>query len=462
MQFFSSPREDVEGAALAASMRALTICREAATALPFDPAEHQRWCEEMASEAPIIKVRPGILLKVGSPESRGTYIKKHTTFLVSEERSNSQVRRRFSDFEWLHAVLKARYVGMLMPSLPEKSVMMSDALMQSRIRGLSRFLQLVTASPYTRHDPAVVNFLSKSDEMQWEASKKDTTVLENGGAGHMRWIRRLVTHEIPASAEHDILAFKRQVEQQEKMLSELSACTKRIAEKATAMSKDVTTLASLFSGWSVAETTAQDQHPDLLAVLSHSTTAVTNWNQTTRFVAGIYELTLHEGLKYMHQQTRDMKDLLQHREASLLAATQQPKATRASSTAASTVASAASNLAARFRASSDAAPVDPAQAQQRAQHTFEVLTRALLAEEMHRFRREGTLVLSDALGHFACAQVQLNKRTGAVWRDYIKAHVADPQALQLATQEILEEAVAKAGGASNNGPALANDVAHAF
>ncbi|KAJ0393203.1 hypothetical protein P43SY_008626 [Pythium insidiosum] len=102
------------------------------------------------------------LLSVGNPESRGTYLKKHTTFLVTEERSNSQVRRRFSDFEWLQAVLKARYVGMLLPSLPEKSVLMSDAILQTRIRGLSRFLQLVTASPYMRHDPAVVNFLSNT------------------------------------------------------------------------------------------------------------------------------------------------------------------------------------------------------------------------------------------------------------------------------------------------------------
>ncbi|KAJ0394137.1 hypothetical protein P43SY_000057 [Pythium insidiosum] len=329
MQFFGGPREDVEGAALAASMRAVKLCREAVAALPFDPAEHL-----------------------------------------------------------------------------------------------------------------------------------DTAVLENGGAGHMRWIRRIVTHEIPASAEHDILAFKRQVEQQEKMLSELSACTKRLAEKATAMNKDVVTLANLFSGWSVAETTTTDQHPALLATLTSTTTAVSNWSQTTRFEPGIYELTLHDGLKFLHQQTRDMKDMLQDREAALLAATQQPRTARASSSAASTVASAASNVAARFRASSNPAPVDAAQAQQRAQHSFELLTRALLAEEIQRFRREGTVVLSDALGQFACAQAQLTKRTGSVWRDYIRAHVGDPQALQHATKEILEDAVAKAGAHSAATPPA--EVAQAF
>lgn len=109
---------------------------------------------------------------MGEPESRGSYLKKHTTFLVTQEPQQYRVRRRFSDFEWLHSVLCARYVGMLVPSLPEKNVLKSDAFIQSRIRGLNLFLASVMQSPYLRSDEAVASFFTIGDEKEWETAKR--------------------------------------------------------------------------------------------------------------------------------------------------------------------------------------------------------------------------------------------------------------------------------------------------
>lgn len=64
--------------------------------------------------------------------------------------------------------------------------------------------------------------------------------------------------------------FKRHVEQQEKVLTEVISCTKRLVEKSQAMSKEVGGLFSLFNGWSVSETTAPDQNPDFLATLAQT------------------------------------------------------------------------------------------------------------------------------------------------------------------------------------------------
>lgn len=113
-----------------------------------------------------------MVIKVSEPETRGSYLKKHTTFLVSEAEGAFKVRRRFSDFEWLHHVLRARYVGMLVPSVPEKNVLKSDAFIQSRMRGLTMFLEAVLQSPYLKSDIAVASFLTKTDELEWEQAKK--------------------------------------------------------------------------------------------------------------------------------------------------------------------------------------------------------------------------------------------------------------------------------------------------
>jgi sorting nexin-8 len=125
--------------------------------------------------------REAVAVTVGAPESRGAYLKKYTSFLVAVGDGGS-VRRRYSDFAWLRAVLHARYTGLLVPSLPDKTAAAAVAalrgqeeaalLLRCRTRGLTLFLSAVLASPYLRSDAAVQIFLSVADEVQWEAAKK--------------------------------------------------------------------------------------------------------------------------------------------------------------------------------------------------------------------------------------------------------------------------------------------------
>jgi hypothetical protein len=51
---------------------------------------------------------------------------KYVTYLLRTEPYGYLVRRRFSDFCWLRETLQRRYVGMLIPSLPKKSVIGSS------------------------------------------------------------------------------------------------------------------------------------------------------------------------------------------------------------------------------------------------------------------------------------------------------------------------------------------------
>ena len=49
-----------------------------------------------------------------------------------------------SDFEWLQQTLSTRYVGLLLPSLPEKKVLKSNEnFIRGRMRGLNIFLNQV-------------------------------------------------------------------------------------------------------------------------------------------------------------------------------------------------------------------------------------------------------------------------------------------------------------------------------
>uniref|UniRef100_K3WL75 PX domain-containing protein n=1 Tax=Globisporangium ultimum (strain ATCC 200006 / CBS 805.95 / DAOM BR144) TaxID=431595 RepID=K3WL75_GLOUD len=471
MQFFSQHhgKEDLATEALVASMRSLKMCDHLSA---FDAHEHQQWCAKI--------LEPHVTVRVGEPESRGSYLKKHTTFLVTQETSQQQihtgVRRRFSDFEWLHSVLRARYVGMLVPSLPEKTknVLQSDSFLQSRIRGLTMFLEHVVQSPYMRNDESVARFFTATDEHAWDAAKKETAVMENAGPGHLRWLMLITGESISDSvgAENGIAAFKKQVEQIERSLGDISGCTKRMAEKSAALSKDVSNLHTLFNSWKAVEVATTTHHQDddeFIKLLDRSTAAVHGWSQVMRFEPAIYELLLHESVKYLLHQVKDMKELLGARDQALqlTVAPQQgagdpttakaveapsssashPALSKASSTFAA-AASSASIFASRFMTTEPSTEELETQ-QKRARHLRDLITRALISEEIERFRKSKFTALNELMGHFACAEAQLTKRSASMWRESMRASTTDQQALVQSTKQILDATAAHADSSAD-------------
>ncbi|KAL4108492.1 hypothetical protein PRIC1_000207 [Phytophthora ramorum] len=451
MQFFASQgKESLAAAALEASMRSVRMC--GANANSFVLEEHQRWCDET--------VRERVVLKVSAPEARGTYLQKHTTYLVTQEPRQEGVRRRFRDFEWLRAVLHARYVGLLVPSLPDKTttatVIKNDAFLQSRMRGLQRFLNDIMQSPYLRCDAAVASFLGEpGDEATWEAMRKETAVMDNAGEGHMRWLQRIMCEHIASSPDSEISVFKRHVEQRERLLGELAACAKRLADKSAAMAKDVNTLHAIFAGWQLAETgtgsfvARNDAH--LVALLDKSTATISGWSQVESFQPAIYELLLLENIKYMLHQATAMKQLLVEREKAIVGESspehkpspppsESPASPPTSGFSVASFTSAASSAASRFINAVEPPSLSVEEQRRRAHHTSELITRALMAEEMQRFRSETTTALENIMNHFSCAEAQLTKRSGSVWREFLKTSPVDPQALAQSTKELLDSA----------------------
>ncbi|GMF65469.1 unnamed protein product [Phytophthora lilii] len=102
--------------------------------------------------------------------------------------------------------------------------------------------------------------------------------------------------------------------------------------------------------------------------------------------------------------------------------------------------SAASSAASRFMSAVEPPSLSVEEQQRRAHHTSELITRALVAEEMQRFRSETTKALENIMNHFSCAEAQLAKRSGSVWREYLKTSAADPQILAQSTKEMLDTA----------------------
>lgn len=117
-------------------------------------------------------LRIPIRLTVSEPETRGSYLTKYTVYLVKQDPQNYKVRRRFSDFEWLQRTLMNRYIGIVVPSLPEKNVYKTESFIRSRMRALNLFLAHLVQVPYFTTDASVLAFTSVQDDKEWENAKK--------------------------------------------------------------------------------------------------------------------------------------------------------------------------------------------------------------------------------------------------------------------------------------------------
>lgn len=93
------------------------------------------------------------------PEKKGIFL-KYSEYIVSSRRFNSKVTRRYNDFVALSELLLARFPYRIVPRLPPKKIVSDAFFLESRRRGLHRWLTLVSRHPVMCHDAMVSFFLT--------------------------------------------------------------------------------------------------------------------------------------------------------------------------------------------------------------------------------------------------------------------------------------------------------------
>lgn len=104
---------------------------------------------------------------------------------------NTTVRRRYSDFEFLLNLLKKRYSGMILPSLPEKqAILKSERFIILRIRGLNRWFEKILERPFIKSDANVQEFLCVEFDEQSEGADMSQMKKRWKEDGDINWLER--------------------------------------------------------------------------------------------------------------------------------------------------------------------------------------------------------------------------------------------------------------------------------
>jgi len=114
---------------------------------------------------------------VSKPEKVGEGMNAYVLYNITTKDkvgSNLTSSRRYSDFDWLHEMLKLEYKHLIIPPLPEKTIFdrFSPEFVEYRRKELERFLKRTLVNPELSQSPSLRTFLTANEAtMEVERAK---------------------------------------------------------------------------------------------------------------------------------------------------------------------------------------------------------------------------------------------------------------------------------------------------
>ena len=142
------------------------------------------------------------------------------TTLAQYKQAEFSVERRFSDFYWLHDKLKESFKGFIIPPMPEKTIIQSNAhlflcficltylirsdrfdvqFIENRRRELGKFLKEVTEHPVLSSSEILQTFLESSDWEQEKVAKPQAGMTKK----MFSWVSTTVNQAVSPATEID-------------------------------------------------------------------------------------------------------------------------------------------------------------------------------------------------------------------------------------------------------------------
>lgn len=137
-------------------------------------AEEYIKCKKMENNE--ISNKNNLIISISLPKvtEGNLFSKSYVTYLIETKPLGLQVRRRFSDFIWLHDILQSQYINCIIPPIIKKSYIraLTDVQIQKRMRAMEKFLQEVILHPLLRNSQIVYDFISIRDEKDYNLKKQ--------------------------------------------------------------------------------------------------------------------------------------------------------------------------------------------------------------------------------------------------------------------------------------------------
>ena len=101
-----------------------------------------------------------VMINISFPEKieKGVFKKSFISYLIETFPLKYQVRKRFSDFEWLQSILNSQFTNCVIPPIPHKNYgdRFTEELILKRTRMLKKFLDGILIHPIMKHSEILI------------------------------------------------------------------------------------------------------------------------------------------------------------------------------------------------------------------------------------------------------------------------------------------------------------------
>ena len=131
---------------------------------------------KMIENTPLSSIEnPIITISLPEKKEGGFFTKSYITYLITTKEPNLNVRRRYTDFVWLHEAFLKLYPYIVIPPIPKKNKIGVDkfslVFIYKRMRYLEKFLKWLVANPVIKNSKLLYDFLSIEKEGDFSKNK---------------------------------------------------------------------------------------------------------------------------------------------------------------------------------------------------------------------------------------------------------------------------------------------------
>ena len=118
---------------------------------------------------------PELDIKIKFPEKvePGIFSKPYMSYSIYANPTNLTIRKRYSDFEWLHKILTEHFINCIVPPLCKKNYMeqFNEDFISKRARALERFMNGIAIHPILRNSFIFYDFIAIKDNEEFKQKK---------------------------------------------------------------------------------------------------------------------------------------------------------------------------------------------------------------------------------------------------------------------------------------------------
>ena len=243
---------------------------------------------------------------------KGFFSRKYVVYCLNVIPFNSNIKRRYSDFEWLRNIMSDLYPNTVIPPLPKNNIFdqFKDDFIANRLKKIKRFINGMVIHPILKNSQIFYDFLTIQDENEFNDAKNQYNKIKNP---QLLTDYKTVNGEIDVTLDKDKeKLFDVIKESRSNYLSKLSNIMNAYDELMSSFKKISEQMKMISNMWLEMKTLCEKYNDNIYTINSYENLSrlMNQWHETEKKNAEFIDEELKEYYKYIEKEYYSVESLI--------------------------------------------------------------------------------------------------------------------------------------------------------